>query len=48
MRRDVFMGKLNPEKISQRLQDMNKYLDYFPIEITTGASNFQMTKSDPL
>jgi hypothetical protein len=34
MRRDVFMGKLNPEKFSQRLQDLNKYLDYIPIERT--------------
>jgi hypothetical protein len=31
-RRDLFMGKLNPEKFSQRLQDLNKYLDYIPIE----------------
>jgi hypothetical protein len=30
-RRDFFMGKLNPEKFSQRLEEMNKYLDYFPI-----------------
>jgi hypothetical protein len=29
------MGKLNPEKTSQRLQDLNKYLDYIPIERTT-------------
>jgi hypothetical protein len=35
MRRDLFMAKLNPEKISQRLQDLNKYLDYIPIEQTT-------------
>jgi hypothetical protein len=35
MRRDLFMGKLNPEKFSQRLQDRNKYLDYIPIERTT-------------
>jgi hypothetical protein len=34
MRRDLFVGKLNPEKISQRLQDLNKYLDYIPIERT--------------
>jgi hypothetical protein len=32
MRRDLFMGKLNPEKFSQRLEEMNKYLDYIPIE----------------
>jgi hypothetical protein len=35
MRRDIVMGKLNPEKFSQRLQDLNKYLDYIPIERTT-------------
>jgi hypothetical protein len=35
MRRDIFMGKLNPEKFSQRLQDLNKYLDYIPIVRTT-------------
>jgi hypothetical protein len=35
MRRDIFMGKLNPEKFSQRLQDLNKHLDYIPIERTT-------------
>jgi hypothetical protein len=34
MRRDLFKGKLNPEKISQRMQDQNNYLDYVPIEIT--------------
>jgi hypothetical protein len=33
MRRYLLMGKLNPEKLSQRLQDLNKYLDYIPIEI---------------
>jgi hypothetical protein len=26
------MGRLNPEKYSQRLQDLNRYLDYIPIE----------------
>jgi hypothetical protein len=31
-RRDLFMGKLNPEKFSQRLQDLNRYLDFIPIE----------------
>jgi hypothetical protein len=30
-RRDLFMGKLNPEKFSQRLQDLNRYLDFIPI-----------------
>jgi hypothetical protein len=37
MRRDLFMGKLNPEKFTQRLQDLNKYLDYIPIEKTSGS-----------
>jgi hypothetical protein len=31
MRRDLFMGKLNPERFSQRLQDLNRYLDFIPI-----------------
>jgi hypothetical protein len=35
MRRYIFIGKLNPEKFSQRPQDLNKYLDYIPIERTT-------------
>jgi hypothetical protein len=35
MRRDLFMGKLNSEKSSQRLQDLDKYLDYIPIDRTT-------------
>jgi hypothetical protein len=34
-RRDLFMGNINPEKFSQRLQDLNKYLDFIPIERTT-------------
>jgi hypothetical protein len=34
MRRDLFMGKLNLEKFSQSLQDLNKHLDYIPIERT--------------
>jgi hypothetical protein len=32
MRRDIFMAKLNPEKFSQRLQDLNRYLDFIPIK----------------
>jgi hypothetical protein len=31
MRRDRFMGRLNPEKFSQRLQDLNRYLVTFPL-----------------
>jgi hypothetical protein len=34
MRRDLFMGEINPEKFSQILQDLNKYLDYIPIDRT--------------
>jgi hypothetical protein len=41
MRRNLFMGKLNPRKISQQLQDLNKYLDYIPIERTTMADKTQ-------
>jgi hypothetical protein len=41
MRRDLFMGKLKPEKISQRIQDMNKYLEYIPIERSTGEDKTQ-------
>jgi uncharacterized protein (DUF1015 family) len=32
MRRDLFMGKLNPKNFSQRLQDLNRYLYFIPIE----------------
>jgi hypothetical protein len=32
---EIFMRKLHPEKCSQRLQDLSKYLDYIPIERTT-------------
>jgi hypothetical protein len=35
------MGKLNSEKFSQRLQDLNKYLDYNAIERTTMADKTQ-------
>jgi hypothetical protein len=41
MRRDLFMGKINPENFSQRLQDLNKYLDYIPIERTTMSDKNQ-------
>jgi hypothetical protein len=41
MRRNIFMGKLNPENFSQRLQYLNKYLDCIPIERTTMADNTQ-------
>jgi hypothetical protein len=35
MRSDLLMRKLNPEKFSQILQDLNRYLDYIPIEKTS-------------
>jgi hypothetical protein len=43
MRRDLFMGKLNPEKFSQRLQDLNRYLDVIPIGKT--SDNNKITKA---
>jgi hypothetical protein len=43
MKRDLFMGKLNPEKFSQRLQDLNRYLDFIPIEKT--SDNHKITKA---
>jgi hypothetical protein len=43
MRRDIFMGKLNPEKFSPRLQDLNRYLDFIPIEKT--SDNNKITKA---
>jgi hypothetical protein len=55
-RRDIFMGKLNPEKFSKRLQDLNRYLDFIPIEKTNDKerlsrhmeSQCQKMKSGPL
>jgi hypothetical protein len=38
MRRDLFMVKLNPENFSQRLQDLNRYLDLIPIEKTSDCN----------
>jgi hypothetical protein len=43
MRRDLFMGKLNPEKFSQRLQDLNRYLDLISIEKT--SDSLKVTKA---
>jgi hypothetical protein len=37
MRRYLFMGRLNPEKFSQRLQDLNRYLDFITIEKTNDS-----------
>jgi hypothetical protein len=38
MRRDLFMRKINPEKFSQRLQDLSRYLDFIPIEKTSDSN----------
>jgi hypothetical protein len=38
MRQDIFMGRINPEKFSQRLQDLYRYLDYTPIEKTSDSN----------
>jgi hypothetical protein len=43
MRIYLFMGNLNPEKFSQRLQDLNRYLDYIPIEKT--SDSLKVTKA---
>jgi hypothetical protein len=43
MRRDLFMDKLNPEKFSQRLQDLNRFLDLITIEKT--SDNQKITKA---
>jgi hypothetical protein len=43
MRRDLFMGKLNPEKFSQRMQDLDRYLDFIPIEKT--SDSLRLTKA---
>jgi hypothetical protein len=40
MIRDLFMGRLNPEKFSQVLQDLNRYLDFIPIENTSDSNKF--------
>jgi hypothetical protein len=46
------MGKLKAEKFSQRLEEMNNYLDYIPIEKVTPRewhidNHCQMMRSDP-
>jgi hypothetical protein len=43
MRRDLFMGRLNPEKFSPRLQYLNMYLDFIPIEKT--SDSLKITKA---
>jgi hypothetical protein len=42
-RRDLFMGKLNHEKFSQRLQELNRYLDFIPIDNT--SDSLKITKA---
>jgi hypothetical protein len=34
----LYMGRLDPEKFSQRLQDLSRYLDYIPIEKTSDSN----------
>jgi hypothetical protein len=43
IRRDIFMGRLNPGKFSQRLQYLNRYLDLIPIEKT--SDSLKITKA---
>jgi hypothetical protein len=43
MMRDLFMGRLNPEKFSQRLQDLNINLDFIQIEKT--SDSLKVTKA---
>jgi hypothetical protein len=43
MRRYLFMGKLYPEKFSQRLQNLTRYLDFIPIE--KSSDNNKITKT---
>jgi hypothetical protein len=42
MRRDLFIVKLYPEKFSQRLQHLNRYLDDIPIEKTSEKDKIVM------
>jgi hypothetical protein len=46
MRRYRFMGKLNPGKFSQILQEMNKYLEFIPMGKNTGKENIPLVKAD--
>jgi hypothetical protein len=47
-RRDLFMGKLNPEKFSPRLQDLNRYLNFIPIEKTSDNNKIIKAYGKPL
>jgi hypothetical protein len=40
LRIDLFMGRLNPEIFSQRLQDIIRYLDFIQIEKTSDSLKF--------
>jgi hypothetical protein len=44
-RRYLFMGKLNPEKFSQRLQEMNRFFDFIPMEKNTGKDKNPISKA---
>jgi hypothetical protein len=39
------VGKLNPEKCSQILQEMNRYLDVIPMEKSTGKEKVRIVKA---
>jgi hypothetical protein len=39
MRIDTFMEKLNLDKFSQRLQEMNRYLDFIPMRKNRGKNS---------
>jgi hypothetical protein len=45
MRRDLFMVKLFPENLSQRLQEMSRYLDFIPMEKNTGKDKITIVKA---
>jgi hypothetical protein len=45
MRRDLFMEKLNPEKFSQELQEMNRYLDFIPMKKSTVKEKIPIMKA---
>jgi hypothetical protein len=43
MKRDLFLGRLNPEKFSERLQYLNRYLDNIPVEKTSDRNKVTKT-----
>jgi hypothetical protein len=45
MMRDLFLGKLNTEKVIQRLQEIRRYLDFIPMEKNTGKDKSPTVKA---